>query len=813
MILDSTLIPPVVLRSKLVHTILLFCCAVVLGAQPIAKKGIIDLRGIDFEQTKTLDLDGEWEFYWEKLYSTQNLEQPEISGSPDYLQYTTRWGELPQLQNSTHQFGFATMRLKILCGDNLPSLSFYMPEVYSAFDVYVNGEGFEGNGVVGSNKADSKPYWRPSVKAVQLKPGENVVVMHLSNFRHHKGGTMDPIVLGTSDQINYERNFRTSSTLFLAGCLLIAGAIAFGFYWFNTSDYTGLFLFLFCTVYMYRILGTEEYVIHAANRDIPWSLTLRLEYISLYLSVAFFIYFIRNLIEPKVKVYVLHAVAGVSIGLAALTIFLPTAVFTSFIDVYLGFLGVAMIGIGATYLIRINLRHKTSFVTLTGGAMLAMVAFIKILAHFKIIEDNQVLATLGYVGFIFSQAVAMTIRFGRSYRESTIAAQAAAKSKDQFLNTMSHELRTPMSAILGMADLLQNSKLNEDQKEKLATIKNSGESLLSIIKDILSITEAETGKISLENKAMSLKDCLKSAYDLSGGDRKDEVKFTSFLDPEIPENIVGDPIRVKQVLTHLLSNAFKFTSKGSVELKARLLSNSAGKVEVAFEVVDTGIGIKKSALGQLFSAFSQEQSGNDRKFGGLGIGLALVKQIVEMMGGTVQIDSKVGVGTKVYFNTVFGLVQEEVHQEDKPEIQSEISKNLNVLYAEDNPINQKLIAMMMKGFGLNIDIAENGLEAWEMAKENAYHIILMDIQMPEMDGIEATKRIIKDVEKRPIIIAVTANATISDKKRCFEAGMNDFLTKPIKADVLKEGILKWQNFRDYFDDDDKPAGKYIQLSS
>ena len=190
--------------------------------------------------------------------------------------------------------------------------------------------------------------------------------------------------------------------------------------------------------------------------------------------------------------------------------------------------------------------------------------------------------------------------------------------------------------------------------------------------------------------------------------------------------------------------------------------------------------------------------------------------MVGLMGGEVNMESEVGKGTKVTFSIKLEKteVKKEVVVPSKVYRPTEIDPKLRILYAEDNPVNQKLLSMMMKTMGLDIDIAANGREAWEKARENHYHIILMDVQMPEMDGIEATRRIVRDIELRPIIIAVTANATISDKKKCFEAGMNDFITKPIKAGDLKEGILKWQSLRKYFDDiDERPEPKYIQLSS
>ncbi|HAD98629.1 MAG TPA: hypothetical protein DCG19_14555 [Cryomorphaceae bacterium] len=790
----------------------------VLMGQPVAHRGVLDLRELNFAEHSMIPLSGEWEFYWNRIYSAQTLDNENFKGTPDYINYMTAWSDLPQTDEQAHSFGYATMRLKIICGDKLPSLSLYMPEVYSAYDLYVNGEGFEGNGLVGASPETSIPYWRPSSKVINLHPGENELVLHLSNFQHHKGGATGEIMLGTSDEINYWRNFKISSILFLAGCLLIAGALAFGFYWFNPTDYTGLFFFLFCGAYMYRFLGTEEYVIHAALRvwNVPWAITLRMEYISLYASVIFYVYFIRNLIQPRVKLIVFHIMAGISGLLALLTLFIPTEIFTAFMDPYLAFLGISMVGVGAMYLVNLNLRHKTTYVTLVGGLMLAVVVAQKILGYYHVIQENLMLTTAGYVIFICSQAIAMTIRFGRNFRETNAAAQIAARSKDQFLNTMSHELRTPMNAILGMTDFLESSGLKEDQREKVSTIKKNGESLLSIIMDILSITDIESGKFVLEKQPLNVRECIQGSYNLALKERRVKVDFIQEVDSDVPDDLLGDSIRLKQILMHLLSNAFKFTEEGSVRLQVGVLSEQDRNIELRFVVEDTGIGIAENTQNKLFSIFSQANSENSRKFGGAGLGLAVVRQMVGLMGGEVNMESEVGKGTRVTFSIKLEKteVKKEVVVPRKVYRPTEIDPKLRILYAEDNPVNQKLLSMMMKTMGLDIDIAANGREAWEKARENHYHIILMDVQMPEMDGIEATRRIVRDIELRPIIIAVTANATISDKKKCFEAGMNDFITKPIKAGDLKEGILKWQSLRKYFDDiDERPEPKYIQLSS
>jgi len=772
----------------------------------------LDLREHDFNQEKIVSLEGDWEFYWKKLLSPEEFAHGKGLPKPDYMDFLTQWGNLPQLLKEEHQFGYATYRLTIICPDSMPPVTFNIPEVYSSYALYINGDGFEGNGKVGKSREESVPYWRPSAKAIQLKSGVNEVVMQISNFDHHKGGAISPIEMGMSDQINYKRNFDISSTLFLAGCLLIAGALAIGLYWFSRTDYSGLFFSLFCFAYTYRILGTDQYVIHAAMRFAPWSFTLRLEYISLYVSVISYSYFIRNLISLRVRPVFFHIVAVISGILALATMVLPTYIFTSFIDFYLIFLGIAMSYLALNYLFTINLKHKMTYVTLVGIGSLFVVLSIQVLSYFKVFEEKPIIVTGGYVVFIFSQAIALAIRFGRNFRESFSAAQLAARSKSQFLNTMSHELRTPMNAIMGMTDFLQKTELDDRQHEKVDTIKKSSESLMSIIMDILSISELESGQISLEKKTLDLRECMEGGINLALRERKEKpIDLEIDIDEEIPNELVGDSIRLKQIFMHLVGNAFKFTEKGTVKVSGEIKSKTDKQVELLFSVKDTGIGIAKSNIGGIFSTFFQGQNGNTRRYGGAGLGLTVVRELVRLMGGTVEVESNKGKGTNVYFNIKMDIAKlSAVAKKPVVERKTELDKNLKVLYAEDNPVNQKLLAMMTKTMGLEIDLASNGIEAVEKAKKKPYNIVLMDIQMPEMDGYEATQNIVALSDDRPIIVAVTANATVADKKKCFEAGMNDFITKPIKADELKQTLLKWQGMREYMDDAEQSV---IKLSS
>jgi CheY-like chemotaxis protein len=276
-------------------------------------------------------------------------------------------------------------------------------------------------------------------------------------------------------------------------------------------------------------------------------------------------------------------------------------------------------------------------------------------------------------------------------------------------------------------------------------------------------------------------------------------------DENIPEELAGDPDRLGQVLYHLLDNAFKFTEKGNVNFSMQMASVEGNLVNLKLVVQDTGTGIKSEDLEKVVKAFNQGNEGNTRSHGGTGLGLTISSNIIELMGGELWIDSEYGHGTTVTCEFVLKTPRLNLtkHAQEIKDEYSDKIEGLKILYAEDNPINQKLLVMIMKSMGYEVDIANNGLEAWEMALTKRYQIIFMDVQMPKMDGIEATKRIVKDQSERPIIIAVTANAEVADQKRCIEAGMNDFIPKPFSAKTLKDAIKKWQGLLLYMEEDSR----------
>ena len=393
-------------------------------------------------------------------------------------------------------------------------------------------------------------------------------------------------------------------------------------------------------------------------------------------------------------------------------------------------------------------------------------------------------------------------------QRAIMAAEAASRSKDQFLATMSHEIRTPMNGVIGFTHLLLDTPLTSDQRGMIATIQQSGEILLALINDILDYSKVTAGKLTLECIPFDLAACVRdTAKALSMRAEEKGLELRVEYDALLPDGAMGDPIRLRQVLTNLAGNAVKFTSLGSVTIA--VLRDPADPQRVRFEIRDTGIGIAPDRQFGLFQPFMQADSSTTRQFGGTGLGLAISKQIIEIMEGQIGLSSVVGQGTTFWFTVP--LSPYTLRPQGSPRTESLPlapaaatfikSMALRVLVAEDVPVNQILVRRLLEKFGCQVSVAPDGRAAVEAFRDGGFDLILMDCSMPEMDGFDATRSIraiesgreeTDDSSWRHVpIVALTANAMTGDRDRCLEAGMDDFLSKPIHVDDLRAALEKW----------------------
>lgn len=382
-------------------------------------------------------------------------------------------------------------------------------------------------------------------------------------------------------------------------------------------------------------------------------------------------------------------------------------------------------------------------------------------------------------------------------------AEGATIAKSNFLANMSHEIRTPLNGIIGTAQLLALSDLSPEQHELLQTLQSSSNLLINIISDILDLSKIEADKLTLHPKPANIRNCIKTVFEISKPGANvpgKNIRLNYSIDDNIAENLKMDESRIQQILVNLIGNAIKFTDEGYVKLHISAIQAQRNIQLVTFSVKDTGIGISEEALSQLFKPFSQVNNTALRKYGGTGLGLSICKKLVEMMNGGIWVESKEAEGSTFNFSVPLQVASVVAGNEAQPEEQFEF-RPIEILLAEDNKMNQLIAGKTFSKLGYTIDIADNGKAALEKAEAKHYDLIFMDIQMPEMDGLEAAAGIIKKFgAAAPPIIAMTANVLSEDEVKCKQAGMKDFISKPFTIDRLEKVIQKWSSVKQTADD-------------
>jgi signal transduction histidine kinase/ActR/RegA family two-component response regulator len=377
------------------------------------------------------------------------------------------------------------------------------------------------------------------------------------------------------------------------------------------------------------------------------------------------------------------------------------------------------------------------------------------------------------------------------------------KSTELFLASMSHEIRTPLNGIIGLTEVLDDTSLSQEQKEYVSMIRESSNNLRVIVNDVLDVSKMNAGKMELESIAFDLFTKIEASVGIFKPKIEEkEISLNLFTDPMIPRQVIGDPTRLSQVIINLVSNALKFTDKGGkIDVLAEYIDQKNDEVTFKVSVCDSGIGLTQEQQEKIFEAYSQATASTTRKSGGTGLGLTISSKIMKSMGTELKVESEEGKGATFFFVVTMKVDTKPSVQVEKKEVEvvekTQSFDDMHVLVAEDNPINQKLIKIVLENFGLNVTLAANGQEAYQARVNGTYNMIFMDIQMPVLGGVESTHRILEyekenGVEHIPII-ALTANALPGDKERYISEGMDDYATKPLDVKILEKLITQYCN--------------------
>lgn len=430
-----------------------------------------------------------------------------------------------------------------------------------------------------------------------------------------------------------------------------------------------------------------------------------------------------------------------------------------------------------------QLRHIVDSIELTGkrariwGFFVTAVALIALIIAFLFVTNQG-----------RSQQRMIT-----ALNESERRSKELARTQEQFLANMSHEIRTPMNAILGFTNLLKRTELNLMQREYIQNIHSAGENLLTLVNDILDLSKIQAGMMNIEETRFSLRSMVSSVGAMFIEKiREMDIRFNVHIDKDVPDILTGDAVRLTQVLVNLISNAVKFTEEGEISVYVQLRSSTETDAHIRLCVKDTGIGIAPEKQSSIFERFQQAELETTRRFGGTGLGLSIVKQLVEMQGGTIRLKSEAGKGSEFIVDLNYKLPDlAQMYDEALAEQEEQVPlRKIRVLVAEDNLMNQQLVRHLMKSWSLEHTMVATGAQAVEALKKDAYSIVLMDIQMPDMDGYTATSVIRNELKLDVPIIAMTAHAMVGEKEKCLQLGMNDYVSKPIKETVLYNIIAR-----------------------
>lgn len=774
--------PNLKLFLKSIVSLKLLLVALLATGQQV-ENGILDLREID-DDFSWVNLDGQWYFHWDQLHNSLQVDP-----RADLVDFPLIWNLEPATEYASS--GYATYQLKVIL-DPSRDFAVFTPAVYSSYRFYINGTLISKNGEVGPTEETSEPKWIQYATPInqQILSDTNIFTLQVSNYCHARGGPVDSIAFGDRDKLIGHRNLLFILDAMLAGALIMGGMFFLALFLYGRRQRSILYFSVICIVFSYYVVGTGNYLITWLYPDIPWIVSLKLEYISVYL-LAFLFTKYAYATYPKDRLK--YADIVVTIVCAAFIVFalvLPTTIFTNIQAYFLIFVFAIMGLVCYMYFRAVMMKRPGSEYTALSTTVILVLMLLQVLHQLTFFEVPEFTIPIGYVVFFFLQSIATSHQVSLAWRKAKEQAEVSLRAKSDFLSTMSHEIRTPMNAVIGLTHHLINSHPRNDQKKTLDTLKFSSENLLRLINDILDYNKLESGKLIVEESVFNMKEIgqnLVDGFKTTAEEMKTDVFFE--FDKQLPLYYVGDEGRLTQVLSNLINNAIKFTKEGKVVLQIKQQQRNPESIKMDFAVVDTGIGISKIDQKKIFEKFNQANTSINRQYGGTGLGLAISKKILELQNVDIHLESELGQGSKFYFSQRFKIAKGVRKQISKPSLMRDPLLDKRIMLVEDNDVNVMVAERFLQMWHCEVVVARNGQEAIEKYDEYGYDLILMDLQMPVMDGYTATKEL-RSMGATIPILALTAAALSDIDQNIKSAGLDDLVVKPFHPDHLYQKLIK-----------------------
>jgi two-component system, sensor histidine kinase ChiS len=789
---------------------------------PVAVKGVLDLTEWDFEKYGSVNLKGEWEFYWSKLLNSNDFMKGAQFPAGKWVEVPNVWTNYEEQGKGLPGQGYATYRLRVITQGDTKKLGFKIPDISTSCKIMVDGNTIAACGQVADNKQQSIARYAPQVVYFQPIDLEFEIIVQVSNYLYDRGGMWYALDLGTESQVTQLRENNLSMSLMLLGVFFFMGLYHLAIFMLRPKEKITLFFAIGCFIGVLRLFVVDEIYVLNLFPHTSVELITGIIYFTYYGGVAVLTLYLRELFPQEISKVGTMIAIGVS-GLFILTTFVfPLRIYTYLIRYYHFFF--MALGLYLIYAVSLALWRKRdgSGLQFFGISIFVLTIFHDIFFNLFYISEiinhantihflEKQIVLLGLFVLVFVQAVILARRFTKAFQTVENLSErllSLDRLKDEFLVNTSHELKTPLHGIINLSQSMiegSSGELNEAQQRNLSVVVAVARRLSNLIQDILDFSKLKNNEIKLNKRNVSLQAMMKANYEIFRnyiGDKP--IRLELQLAEHLPY-VYADEDRVSQILYNLVGNAIKFTEKGKIIISAE---RQGDRIEV--RVTDTGIGIPEDRQDLIFQSFEQGSAAVSREYGGTGLGLSISKKLVELNGGSIRVESKLGSGSTFIFTLMVSAEKEQemktenpFSDQTSPEEPKAVLDHSNkhhrytILAVDDDPVNLQVISQVLAQEPYRVLIAHDGEEALRMLAEQTIDLAIIDVMMPKWTGFEVTQKIREryTLSKLPILLATVKNEP-EDMISGFSSGANDFLVKPFYSHELKIRVKNLLDLKD-----------------